>query len=90
MTKIDRLCVTAALPPSSIEPPVPRGVKRSRSPDQYGELAGEEDLDGTSNLSGDPNGPLSDAAAEDAVRSLTSALLVLFCKGFADFEAPYR
>ncbi|KAF7504877.1 hypothetical protein GJ744_001675 [Endocarpon pusillum] len=35
---------SAGLPPSSIEPS-PRGIKRSRSPDQYGELAGEEDVD---------------------------------------------
>ena len=45
MAKVDRLCVTAVLPPSSIEPSH-RGIKRSRSPDQYGELAGEEDDDG--------------------------------------------
>ena len=63
MAKVDRLCVTAVLPPSSIAPS-PRGIKRSRSPDQYGELAGEEDVDGTWSLSGGSDwGFLSDPAA---------------------------
>lgn len=51
MANADRVCVTAGLPPSSIEPS-PRGIKRSRSPDQYGEIAGEEDVDGTWSKSG--------------------------------------
>lgn len=67
MAKADRVCVTAGLPPSSIEPS-PRGIKRSRSPDQYGELAGEEDVDGTWSISG----------ASDAIRVILSCKIAAY------------
>ena len=52
MSKVDQLCVTAVLPPSSIEPS-PRGIKRSHSPDHYQDLAGERDVGGTCSLLAD-------------------------------------
>ena len=46
MFEADQICVTAVLPQPSVEPS-PRGIKRSRSPDRYGDLVhGGDDDDG--------------------------------------------
>lgn len=45
MFKADQICVTAVLPQPSVEPSS-RGIKRSRSPDRYGELVQGGDDDG--------------------------------------------
>ncbi len=93
MGKVDRLCVTAVLPPSSIEPS-PRGIKRSRSPDQYGELADEEDVDGTWSSWGDAHAFLSDPAAKTALfpfsRDSPSSRLILTLICVADDSKPRK
>lgn len=45
MSEADRIRVTAVLPRPSVEAS-PRGIKRSRSPDQYGDLLQGGDDDG--------------------------------------------
>jgi hypothetical protein len=93
MAKADRPCVTAVLPPSSIEPS-PRGIKRSRSPDQYGELAGEDDGDGMWNSSNVSNDPASDATADHALiprhRSCSSSSLLLTLTLMQMIRSPGR